>query len=91
MDDGKIEGMYSEIGLIQGEVTNQVTANGDFYQAGVPGQACTTGSFSWSLEDGGRSFRGFYVCADDGSRTSRAFCVLVRTTVVNAGNRTRVV
>jgi hypothetical protein len=63
VNDDKIEGMYSEFGIVQGEVTGNF-ASGEWYEPGVEGQECTTGKFSLTLSDDARGFRGFYTCSE---------------------------
>ena len=52
-----IQGQYSEVGIINGVVSNN-TASGKFFQAGF--NDCNIGTFEWTLTDEG--FEGTYTC-----------------------------
>jgi len=57
-----VHGVYSEVGLIQGEL-NGNKINGSFYQAGGNFVTCTSGTFEWTINIDGSGFTGYYVCS----------------------------
>jgi len=61
----RVQGSYSEIGLIQGTVAGELMT-GVFYQAGGRYVNCSTGTFSIVRAQDGNSFSGSYVCRDTG-------------------------
>ena len=60
--ENHVHGVYSEVGLIQGELHGN-KINGSFYQAGGPFVTCTFGSFEWTINVDGSGFTGYYLCA----------------------------
>lgn len=63
VDDGDLYGMYSEVGIVVGTVSDDGVAVGRWYEGGQEG--CISGNFEWTLD--GDSFTGFWTC--DGNQT----------------------
>ena len=61
-EGNNVHGMYSEYGLVQGNVNGDVIT-GQWYEGG--GEDCVYGNFRWELSNDGNSFSGFWTCIED--------------------------
>jgi len=57
-----VSGSYSQYGVLRGE-RDGLRVEGNWYEVG-PGD-CDNGNFVWNLASNGRSFTGYWTCADD--------------------------